>query len=225
MASTSLATKVDKELAALVAVDASDIRRTIAAPQSKKISTKGKVFTLPNGDASPGPLKAVILDYVTMNSYYPNAYNPQNIAEPECFALGRYIDELAPGSKAKKPQNATCNGCPMNEWGSAPVGRGKACKNQRRLVLAAPDATDPTGLMTLYVTPSGLAAFDAHVSRIAKEYGSTPIRVVSEISFNPNEAYPTLVFNVAEALEGPGLKQMVALRDMAQDMLLAQPAS
>ena len=35
---------------------------------SNKISTKAKVFSLPNGQSSPGPLVAVILDFVQFNS-------------------------------------------------------------------------------------------------------------------------------------------------------------
>lgn len=113
------------------------------------LSAKGGQLTI-GDEVLPGAQAAVIvLDSYAENTYYGSKYVPENPLPPICFALGRDGAPLAPDiasmSKAMDyfmPQHILnggqiggCEGCPMNEWGSAAQGRGKACQNRRRLVV------------------------------------------------------------------------------------------
>lgn len=194
----------------------------VEAPSSNKIGTKGKVFTLPTGQASPGPIQAIILDFVTINMSFKGAYNPNVRSPPSCWAIGRNIKELAPSANVKTPESDLCETCARNAWGSGQNGSGKACKNQRRLLVIAPDFKPGDEPMTLYVSPTGLKGFNKYLTRdLAGDNGVLPIQVVTEIGFDPNQAYPTLTFKYAG--KHGKLEEAMALRAKYQDILLKEP--
>ena len=191
-------------------------RKTVSQPGGNNISTKGKVFTLPDGKSSNGPLQAVILDHRNVNTHYSGAYNPQQITPPDCYAIGSIIEEMAPSADVDKPYCDNCEACPKNDWGSGNGGRGKACQNTVRLALVPPDATADTEPMTLKVSPTGLNSWNKlNSDLLAAEL--LPIQIVVDISFDPNTAYPKLQFKVAEPHDNVEL--FWALREKAQALL------
>ncbi len=209
----SIKEQMKKELATL--------RESVPAPGGRNISTKGKVFTMPDGKTNQGPLRAVILDHRNMNRYFTGAYNPNDIQPPLCFALGKELN-LKPHPEAREPQAENCHECPHNQWGSAPNGgKGKACRNQVRLAIAAPDMTAEDEPYILTVSPTALRSWAALVSNL-EVHGMLPIQVVTEIAFDANAAYPTLTFKATEPHDA--LETMWALREKAQP-LLNQPPS
>lgn len=212
---------VDTNTAERIRAELLALQRRVAPPSSNKISTKGKLFTLPDGKSSPGPLNVVILDFTAVNSFYEGVYNPNNKAPPACFAVGTDLNEMKPSSNAPRPQGADCTTCPKAQWGSAPTGKGKACKNTRRLLVAAPNLDKNTQPMTLYVSPTGLKQWDSYVRRLAIEHMARPIDVVTTISFDPQQTYPTLQFEFGE-LNGK-VAESEALRALHQDILNREP--
>jgi len=115
----------------------------------------------------PGAQAAVIvLDSVRENTFYTGKFDADAPMPPICYALGRDTDTMFPHLDMQKdlayfhPQHIEngqvlgCDGCPMNQWGSADQGRGKACQNRRRLTII------PAG----YYTPKpGSRDFDLHL--------------------------------------------------------------
>lgn len=108
----------------------------------------GQFFSLKSGILSwqdaPLPnnqMAVVILDAVLENVFYEGKYDPDTPQGPVCFAFGREEKTLAPhqividGDNQQCGASGLCDGCEMNEWGSADTGRGKACRNTRRLAL------------------------------------------------------------------------------------------
>ena len=194
-------------------------RGQLGALPSNKISTKGKEFALPDGRKGK-ELECIILDFAWFMVNYPGVYNANNPQQPNCFAVGREnpdSGELVPHESAADPQADDCKTCPKNQWKSAPSGNGKACKNQRRLVVLAPDADEKSEPMTLYVSPGGLKHFDAYVSRLASEHKMLPVQVVTIITFDENQSYPLLQFE----LKGPhdNMNLFWTKRENAQELL------
>lgn len=174
------------------------LKERVGAPPSNKISTKGKIFTLPD-DKKGNELNVVVLDWRWALAHYPGVYNPNNPQDPDCFAIGVHKPEsgqLLPHPSIEKPHGSDCNSCPKNQWKTAATGNGKACKNQIRLLVAsAADIADPdVKPLTLYISPKGLKGWNAYVSELASVHGLDVMQVVTNISFDPNEAYPMLVF-------------------------------
>lgn len=194
-------------------------RGQLGALPSNKISTKGKEFTLPNGQAGK-EIEVVIVDFVWFMVNYPGVYNANNPQQPNCFAVGRenpLSGELQPHKDSAEPQHANCKECPKNQWKSAPSGNGKACKNQRRLIVLPPDADESTEPMTLYVSPGGLKHFDAYVSRLDAEHKMLPTQVITKISFDPDQSYPLLKFEMIGVHDN--LQLFWNKRETSQDLL------
>lgn len=119
----------------------------IAAAAQRAASGGGAFFSIKAGQLSfggepmPGNMMAcVILADTIENSYFDGPYDPNTPASPKCFAFAHDEADLEPHEAVDadpyfERQNATCAGCPQNEWGSAETGKGKACKNVMRLAL------------------------------------------------------------------------------------------
>jgi hypothetical protein len=201
--------------------DLATLKDRVDPPSGFTISTKGKTFTLPDGTSDPGPMTCVILDWCTANVYFEGIYNPQDIKPPVCFALGRLVAEMEPSEHAPKKQNDTCKGCPQNEWGSAGGGsKGKACKNTRRVLIARPNADETTSPWIISVSPTGLKHFDKYVNTLA-DLEQHPIEMLTEISFEPSEAYPSLRFKPIKKHDDIAL--MWQLKEKGQEILFQEP--
>jgi len=203
------------------------LKDRVEPPSGYMISTKGKVFTLPDGSSSDGPLICVVLDWVTANSYFEGIYNPKDPQPPACFAIADKPAEAAPSKHAPKPQHSSCCGdadtptCPKNEWRSDPGGgAGKACKNTRRLLIVPHDATEKTQPWIISVSPTGLKHFDKYVNMLA-DVGTHPLEVVTEISFEASEAYPSLRFALDTKHDNVNL--MWKLKGIGQEILRQEP--
>lgn len=125
------------------------------AKEAEKLQSGGSFFStkagvLAFGDTPlPGnQMAVVILDGIVENVYYGSTYSDDNRAPPKCFAFGREddgtfveFDDVEPhkvvdeDTETFERQHDQCKGCWANEWGSADVGRGKACGNRRRLAV------------------------------------------------------------------------------------------
>ena len=46
-----------------------NVASTTDAPSSKRISTKGGVFTLPGGETNKGPIHSVVVDFIRQNNF------------------------------------------------------------------------------------------------------------------------------------------------------------
>ena len=84
---------------------------------------------------------------------------------PDCFSL----DGLKPAPEGKLVQASECAPCPLNQFGSdikpdGSAGRGKACKNMRRIYVLLPGRSLPCR-MTL--PPTSLKAWTNYVVHVA----------------------------------------------------------
>lgn len=219
-----MATKTKKDVMSVqeqLRKELETLKDRVDPPSGFMISTKGKVFTLPDGSADNGPLTCVVLDWVTANTYFKGLYNPKDIQPPACFAVAREPSKAEPSKNAPERQHDTCKGCPQNEWGSDPQGgKGKACKNTRRLLVVPVKATEKTQPWVITVSPTGLKHFDKYVNTLA-DAGVHPIEVVTDISFEASEAYPSLRFEVIEKHDN--LNVMWQLKERGQEILMQEP--
>jgi hypothetical protein len=194
----------------------------IGALPSNKIQLAEKKFTLPDGQSNAGPIEVVVLDFIWFMAHYPGVYNSASPQQPNCFAMGRDKPDsglLKPHESVKKPLAKSCTekACPMNKWKSSPTGNGKACKNQRRLIVVPPNFTEETEPMTMYVSPGGLKNFDAYVTRLNNEHGILPFQAITEVSFDKDKPYPLLQFKFLDKHTNANLAY--ALREQAQPVL------
>ena len=106
-------------------------------PSMSKLSIKGGILSYAGQPMPNNEMNVIVLASIFSNVYYIDKYNPNAIASPRCFALSETGEDMEPHENVLSPVPATaCKGCPNSEWGSDPGGgRGKACKERRRLVV------------------------------------------------------------------------------------------
>jgi len=168
------------------------------------MSIKGKVFTLVRGgerqilmspadpDAPASSIEVIILKANPKNSktFYAEAYVDGSDGNPTCYSN----DGVKPAPDAAEPQCKTCAACPQNVWGSRTGdngSKGKACQDNARVAIAAPDAiNDP---MLLRVPPASLkplSEFGAALEKRGVPYNA----VITKLGFDHTQATPKLTF-------------------------------
>lgn len=152
-------------------------------PSVGRISLKSGVMTY-GGQAIPGnAMDVIIVGGAYRNVYYAGRYDPNNIVNPNCFALAdeeadlhaheNVPDESVPGDSEATVRETprACAGCAMGEWGSDPNGgRGKACKQTRRLIMLPADVLDAEDPVEA-TTKSEMAILDVPVTSV-KNYAN-----------------------------------------------------
>ena len=69
----------------------------------------------------------------------------------------------------------------------------------------------------MYVSPGGLKYFDAYVSRLSAEHNMLPVQVVTKITFDPDQTYPLLRFEMIGVNDD--LQKFWNKRETAQELL------
>lgn len=206
---------------AAMAAEVAAMQSRIGAPSGDRITaSQSKKFKLPNG-LQVDVLECVIVDFSAGNMYYDTDFDRDNIVPPKCFALGLEPATLIPSNNSPDKQSEDCGTCWANKFKSK--GKGKACSNVRFLALLPLDADATTEMQILKVSSTAIRGFDALVGSVARSY-NMPVRgVVTEISFDPNQEYATMVFRAI----GPAPKDLVmlaqSLKDEAITRLLVEP--
>jgi len=202
---TTAIAKWDEELAKQAAIAAA-VEESTATGQF--FSLKSGVLSF-NDNPMPGNEMAVIvLDSILENVYYDGPFDPDNVQAPRCFSFGRDEKTMEPHKIVVEAGNSMCGasggcaGCEMNEWGSADKGRGKACRNTRRLAMIPAGNFDantgkfkaftdtdqfessPIGFLKLPVTSvKGYAAF---VKQVAGALKRPPFGIFARVSVKPD---------------------------------------
>jgi hypothetical protein len=209
----------------------------IAAGAQRASGGGGKFFSMKagqltyDGNALPGNQMAVIiLADILENSWYDGPYDPETPASPKCFAFAKHEEALEPHEKVDQDdyferQHDVCNGCPRNEWGSAPTGRGKDCKNVQRLAMIPAGIYKPKGTgrnvtfeLELFDDASHFAKaepafmklpvmsvknYAKYVKQVAADMGRPPHGVVTNVWVEPDpKSQFTVKFEVIDRVEG-----------------------
>jgi len=187
------------------------------------LSTKGKKFSL--GDEVIGKeLDVVVVSTAYENAFYKGAYNPNKKQPPVCFAVAEDDSAMEPHDTSPEPQADDCASCPMNEWGSSLTGgKGKACKNGRRLVLLAygKDGLSNDDPVVLRLPPTSLKNWAGYSKGVSARFELPTFAMVTRLSFDPNSDWPTVMFDpigpIANAAE---LQTVISKRDEMLEVAL-----
>lgn len=182
----------------------------------------------------PGAQAAVIvLDSMRENTFYRGKFDPDSPMPPICYAMGRDADDLSPHLDMQKdlsyfkPQHIEngqvmgCDGCPMNQWGSADQGRGKACQNRRRLTMIPagyytprkgsrdfdlqlfddPEHFAKTEQVFFKLPVTSVNNWSKYVNQLAAGLRRPPYGVVTRLSIEPHQTFQyEVMFEAIEAI-------------------------
>lgn len=160
-------------------------------PSVSSVSLKSGVMSINKVPIPGNRFECVVVLGIFENQYFPDKYDPDRIVPPECFAFSETGEDMVPHEAARTKVATDCESCPNSKWGSAEQGRGKACKEKRKLaLLPAIEVTEGRGkscemaILTLPVT--SVKHWSNFVNHIAAEYQRPPWGVICEISAVPD---------------------------------------
>lgn len=207
-----------------LAKEAAEISKRVANPSGDRIRYNGsRGFTTPDGEEATA-VEVVIVEFTSVNMYYDGPYDRDNIAAPACFAIGDEPSTLIASSNSPDKQSDACATCPMNQFGSATVGKGKACKNTRLVaVTPAHEISKDSAIWIASIPPASLKQFDSYISGLASKHQTIPMGVVSEMYMDTASDYASPRFRVVRMSTNDELKDLFSLRKEAKARLAAEP--
>lgn len=178
------------------------------------VSLKGGRLAFQGAEIPGNKVNVVILDHMLEYVYYGDRYDPDNPAPPIAYAFGRdedtirwhenSVDEL----DGEPIAGELCKNSSINQWGSADQGRGKAAKNQRRLMMITEDQLESVEDIEnatpafLKVPVTSVKGWAGYVRQLEKTLQRPPLGVITEISVVPDPKTQFKVqFKLVEAIE------------------------
>lgn len=201
----------------------------IAAKNEQKsggayLSARNGQLSFQGNPIAGNKLDVIILEHVYENAYYPGKFDPNNPSSPVCFASAKKEVDLIPSSEdCDDVQNETCEGCPQNEFGTADTGRGKACKNSRKLSLITADSLDDienaqVALMNLPAT--SVKAWATYVQQLALTVKRPTYAVITQISVVPDvKTQFKIGFKLVSSISQSSLAELRAKREANESLL------
>lgn len=116
-----------------------------------------QLFIMPD-DSKVEIFEGIIVDQQATNSYWIDKIKPgEDPKPPTCYSM----DAIVPAPEAEFPQAEKCKMCPMNQYDSDEDGKGKACKNMKRLHILIEGSVLPRRLT---VPPTSLKSTEEYLT-------------------------------------------------------------
>ena len=136
----------------------------------------GLAFEIPGDDPDNPDLAkeiiGVIVDQHPVNAYWAVKYSGEN-NPPDCSSMDGKVGITVDG------QEKDCATCQYNQWGSDEDGRGKACKNMRRIYILPEGEMFP---LLLTLPPTSLKNFSNYLAKRVIAKGRRSHNVLTKIS-------------------------------------------
>ena len=135
-------------------------------------------------------MEIIVLADVEVNAYYPGKFDPKNPSSPTCYAVGEKQKEMRPSEHCEEAEHTDCHSCPLNKFGSADTGGGKACKNGRRIAFYPADALDDLeGAEVAYamIPPTSLKFFGTYQKTINDTFKKPLAVFITEMYVEPDD--------------------------------------
>lgn len=157
-------------------------------PNNKFISFKSGMLSYNDTPAKDNEILCVIVASAFENGWYPNKYDPNKIVSPECWAISIVEDELAADAElVGDQQSIKCSDCALNQWGSNPEGgKGKACKNGRRLAIVLADQLDEPDVLMARIPATSIANWSKYVNTLGNVVKRPPWGVLTKLKVVPD---------------------------------------
>lgn len=205
---------------------AEQAKETLGTP---RISHKGSQIKIEGKAVEGNRLPLVVLDYCHSRAYYEGEFDPDaKVGQtPVCYAFGTDDSALKPHEAAPDKQAESCKGCPHDAFGSAEKGRGKRCKDERRVMcfvgIDDADSIAKGEMRQFSIPPGSLKNWGNYLNVIKEVSPSGNVRtVLTEMSTEPGEkgAY-RLTFKATERLDREFVQALMARRQDAQGKMYA----
>lgn len=146
-------------------------------------------------------LEGVLVFHHDANAYWPEGSENDENSVPLCSSMD--------GKQGIGEPGGSCAMCALNQYGTAPEGRGKACKNMRMLYLLRSGECVP---IQIYLPPTSLKPFKTFINqafliRRRPSYGSVIQIGLRKMNTGGND-YSVATFRLIGNFEGEQLAQI-----------------
>lgn len=164
-----------------------------------------------DGEQAVSELRGVILDTKSRRAYWKSAYGSTAGSAPDCQSNDCTTGTGTPGG--------ACISCPWNQFGTAGMGNGKACREKRVLFFLPEGAYVPS---VIELPPSSIKPWqDFKLALMAR--GSNPSRVITSISLEKvskgGKTYVSVSFKPAGKLGEADMQAITAYRAALKPLL------
>jgi hypothetical protein len=153
-------------------------------------------------------------------TYYEGEYAAGDQKEPTCSSE----DGITPDEHIDIPQHPTCNGCPMNEWGSAiskfSHKKTKACEDSKRIAII-PSIDLSFFAMGLSIKPASLKNWSDYVKQL-EGMGVALWMVETQITFDYTVSFPKLKFAMTRFLAEHELEALTKRGELSKQGLISE---
>lgn len=196
--------------------------------QGTFISLRGGRISIDKQPVAGNVLDCVVIAYARENAWYPGKFDPNNPVPPRCYAIQPVRAntnelDMAPHVDVEEPVAELCDGCPKNEWKSGDGGKGKACKNVRRLALIPADAlkssqgVSEADVLYLKLPVLSVQNWSKYVNAVAAEYKRPPFAMVTQISTEPDaKAQFKVTFKPGYKISDPEILNALVARNLRE---------
>lgn len=211
----------------------------------KSFSTQAGVLSFDDSPMPNNQMAVIVLDHILENTFYLEPFDSDNPTPPDAYALGRddktirwSDDSIAELPDGEKIAGELCKDSSINQFGSAETGRGKACRNIRRLLVIPAGTFNKQGQFTLIededhyseaapaflkVSPTSTPNWSLYVKQLAGSLNKPPFAVATLIKIVPDKKTQFKI--TFEALEEMPMELMEVLvrRHKEASELIMQP--
>jgi len=209
----------------MMADASSDSARITSREGGSFISTQNGTFTYQDSDLGDS-MEVVIVGFASTNMHYPFPYDSDDPNSPGCAAVGMDDnDYLIPSEESPDKINDDCETCEFNEWGSADVGKGKKCKNGKRLALISYDEilNEEVEVAMLSIAPTSMGNFNKFVKGLEKTLKRPTYGIVTKVFFDPDDD-KVIKFKPVEPVSDPAQMQVIMeQRQLIEEALIEEP--
>jgi len=198
----------------------------IASGGVDRISIKNSVFTLVDADGTKTEVATRHLDVIILvgnpnvsRQYFEGAYDPTKDSGPDCYSH----NGVGPSTGCSKPQNATCEGCQWNQWGSGKKNGGSPSEGKRcaeRKLLAVSVGVAKGKAYQLNVPTTTLRNLYTHIKEVCKgtrgAYPMEPYDVFTRITFDSTKPGQVLLFQNMKEVPESSMNYIADLLDSGQ---------
>lgn len=164
----------------------------------KTIGTRGGIMKIDDEAVEGNAIRCVVLASLHENQWYSGPFDSNATQVPACYAFGDTTrdvpdEDMHPHAQSLDKQNDNCNDCAFNKMGSAEQGRGKACKNVRRLALVTEDALESAAdlsaaeIRLIKVPVMSTNNWAKYVHALEEDMQRTAYGVVTEVALEPDD--------------------------------------
>lgn len=171
------------------------------------------VWRMPETDDEPyaETVEGVVLSFSASRAYYAAAYGEgESDGMPDCYSPDNVVGIGNPGGECEK--------CPLNEWGSAGSGGGKACKERRLVYILREGSLVP---MVIQVPSASLRPWRAYILSMLDHGGvrfANTTRFGLTVARSGNRSYSQITFSRGKPLTN---EQAMMAREYATQLIQA----